>query len=146
MKLSALHPRYEAVKGTRARDELAPRLLALAQAAKRHNLNFTVDAEEADRLELSLDLIAVVAGDASLAGWDGFGLAIQAYQKRAYETVNWIIDLARRLDRRFMVRLVKGPIGTRRSSARRSVACPSFRCSPARPRPTFPISPARTPC
>lgn len=71
VKLSALHPRYEAVKGTRARDELAPRLLALAQAAKRHNLNFTVDAEEADRLELSLDLIAVVAGDASLArvGW-----------------------------------------------------------------------------
>uniref|UniRef100_UPI003BAC1BBA bifunctional proline dehydrogenase/L-glutamate gamma-semialdehyde dehydrogenase PutA n=1 Tax=Stappia sp. TaxID=1870903 RepID=UPI003BAC1BBA len=108
VKLSALHPRYEAVKGARARDELAPRLLELAQAAKRHNLNFTVDAEEADRLEISLDIIAVVAGDPSLAGWDGFGLAIQAYQKRAYETVNWIIDLARKLDRRFMVRLVKG--------------------------------------
>ncbi|GGE89946.1 bifunctional proline dehydrogenase/L-glutamate gamma-semialdehyde dehydrogenase [Stappia taiwanensis] len=108
VKLSALHPRYEAVKGARVRDELAPRLLQLAQAAKRHDLNFTVDAEEADRLEISLDLFAVVAADPSLAGWDGFGLAIQAYQKRALDVVNWIVDLATRLDRRFMVRLVKG--------------------------------------
>lgn len=108
VKLSALHPRYEAVKGLRARDELVPQLLKLAQAAKRHNLNFTVDAEEADRLEISLDVIAAVAADPSLAGWDGFGLAIQAYQKRALEVVNWMIGLAERLDRRFMVRLVKG--------------------------------------
>ncbi|MBC00029.1 MAG: bifunctional proline dehydrogenase/L-glutamate gamma-semialdehyde dehydrogenase [Rhodobacteraceae bacterium] len=108
VKLSALHPRYEAVKGARARDELAPRLLELAQAAKRHDLNLTVDAEEADRLEISLDVFAAVAADPSLAGWDGLGLAIQAYQKRALETVNWVIDLATRLDRRFMVRLVKG--------------------------------------
>ncbi len=108
VKLSALHPRYEAVKGTRVRDELVPQLLKLAQAAKRHNLNFTVDAEEADRLEISLDIFAAVAADPSLAGWDGFGLAIQAYQKRALEVVNWIISLAERLDRRFMVRLVKG--------------------------------------
>jgi RHH-type proline utilization regulon transcriptional repressor/proline dehydrogenase/delta 1-pyrroline-5-carboxylate dehydrogenase len=108
VKLSALHPRYEAVKGARARDELAPRLLVLAQKAKKYDLNFTVDAEEADRLEISLDVIAVVAADPSLAGWEGFGLAIQAYQKRALETVEWIIELARKLDRRFMVRLVKG--------------------------------------
>ncbi|QGZ36008.1 bifunctional proline dehydrogenase/L-glutamate gamma-semialdehyde dehydrogenase PutA [Stappia indica] len=108
VKLSALHPRYEAVKGTRVRDELVPQLLKLAQAAKRHNLNFTVDAEEADRLEISLDIFAAVAADPLLAGWDGFGLAIQAYQKRALEVVNWIISLAERLDRRFMVRLVKG--------------------------------------
>lgn len=108
VKLSALHPRYEAVKGSRVRDELVPQLLKLAQAAKRHNLNFTVDAEEADRLEISLDIFAAVAADPSLAGWDGFGLAIQAYQKRALEAVNWIISLAERLDRRFMVRLVKG--------------------------------------
>ena len=108
VKLSALHPRYEAVKGPRVRDELVPQLLKLAQAAKRHNLNFTVDAEEADRLEISLDIFAAVAADPSLAGWDGFGLAIQAYQKRALAAVNWIIGLAERLDRRFMVRLVKG--------------------------------------
>ncbi len=108
VKLSALHPRYEAVKGTRVRDELVPRLLELARAAKRHDLNLTVDAEEADRLEISLDVIAAVAADPSLAGWDGFGLAVQAYQKRALEVVTWVRDLAERLDRRFMVRLVKG--------------------------------------
>ncbi|WP_349359336.1 bifunctional proline dehydrogenase/L-glutamate gamma-semialdehyde dehydrogenase PutA [Stappia sp.] len=108
VKLSALHPRYEAVKGTRARDELAPKLLELAQAARRHDLNFTVDAEEADRLEVSLDIFATVAADPSLKGWDGLGLAIQAYQKRALATVEWIARLAERLDRRFMVRLVKG--------------------------------------
>ncbi len=108
VKLSALHPRYEAINGERVRDELVPRLLKLAQAAKAHDLNFTIDAEEADRLEISLDVIAAVAADPSLAGWDGFGLAIQAYQKRAVAVVDWIIDLAKALDRKFMVRLVKG--------------------------------------
>ncbi|NRG16168.1 bifunctional proline dehydrogenase/L-glutamate gamma-semialdehyde dehydrogenase PutA [Rhizobiales bacterium] len=108
VKLSALHPRYEAVNGERVRDELVPRLLKLAQAAKKHDLNFTVDAEEADRLEISLDVIAAVACDPSLAGWDGFGLAVQAYQKRGVAVVDWMISLARALDRKFMVRLVKG--------------------------------------
>ncbi|MBA5776266.1 bifunctional proline dehydrogenase/L-glutamate gamma-semialdehyde dehydrogenase PutA [Stappia sp. F7233] len=108
VKLSALHPRYEAVNGERVREELVPRLLQLAQAAKKYDLNFTVDAEEADRLEISLDVIAAVAADPSLAGWDGFGLAIQAYQKRAVAVVDWIVDLATALDRKFMVRLVKG--------------------------------------
>jgi len=108
VKLSALHPRYEAVQGERVMKELVPRLLDLARAAKRYDLNFTVDAEEADRLEISLKVIAAVATDPSLAGWDGFGLAIQAYQKRAAAVVEWIDDLAKGLGRRFMVRLVKG--------------------------------------
>ncbi len=108
VKLSALHPHYEAVHGSRVRDELVPKLLELAKMAKAHNLNFTVDAEEADRLEISLDVFAAAASDEALAGWDGFGLAIQAYQKRASEVVDWVIDLARALDRKFMVRLVKG--------------------------------------
>jgi RHH-type proline utilization regulon transcriptional repressor/proline dehydrogenase/delta 1-pyrroline-5-carboxylate dehydrogenase len=108
VKLSALHPRYEAVNADRVRRELVPRLLELSRAAKAHDLNLTVDAEEADRLALSLDVVARVAGDPSLAGWDGFGLAVQAYQKRAGAVIDWVVDLASGLDRRFMVRLVKG--------------------------------------
>ena len=88
--------------------ELVPRLIDLARQAKAHDLNFTVDAEEADRLELSLDVIAAALGDPSLAGWDGFGLAIQAYQKRAADVIDYVDGLARSLDRRMMVRLVKG--------------------------------------
>jgi RHH-type proline utilization regulon transcriptional repressor/proline dehydrogenase/delta 1-pyrroline-5-carboxylate dehydrogenase len=108
VKLSALHPRYEALSRARVLAELAPRVLELARAAKQHKLNFTVDAEEADRLELSLEVIAAVLADPSLAGWDGFGLAVQAYQKRAGAVIDWVIDLARALNRRLMVRLVKG--------------------------------------
>jgi RHH-type proline utilization regulon transcriptional repressor/proline dehydrogenase/delta 1-pyrroline-5-carboxylate dehydrogenase len=108
VKLSALHPHYEAISRERVLKQLAPRVLELAQHAKAHDLNFTVDAEEADRLELSLDVIAAVLPDTSLAGWDGFGLAVQAYQKRAGAVIDWIYDAARALDRRLMVRLVKG--------------------------------------
>ncbi|WP_376802342.1 bifunctional proline dehydrogenase/L-glutamate gamma-semialdehyde dehydrogenase PutA [Candidatus Raskinella chloraquaticus] len=108
VKLSALHPRYEAVSRQRVMAELVPQVVSLAQAAKSFDLNFTIDAEEADRLELSLDVIEAAASDSSLAGWDGFGLAIQAYQKRALEVIGWIDGLAQRLERRFMVRLVKG--------------------------------------
>ncbi|HET9716918.1 MAG TPA: bifunctional proline dehydrogenase/L-glutamate gamma-semialdehyde dehydrogenase PutA [Pseudolabrys sp.] len=108
VKLSALHPRYEPLQRDRVLSELAPRLLELAQLAKNHDLNLTVDAEEADRLELSLDVIAAVIRDSSLAGWDGFGLAVQAYQKRAPRVIEWIADVAERLDRCLMVRLVKG--------------------------------------
>ena len=88
--------------------ELVPRLIDLARRAKAYDLNFTVDAEEADRLELSLDVIAAALGDASLAGWDGFGLAIQAYQKRAEAVIDYVDELAQALNRRMMVRLVKG--------------------------------------
>jgi RHH-type proline utilization regulon transcriptional repressor/proline dehydrogenase/delta 1-pyrroline-5-carboxylate dehydrogenase len=108
VKLSALHPRYEAVSRERVLEELAPRVLELARKAKAHDLNFTVDAEEADRLELSLEVIGAVLGDPSLAGWDGFGLAVQAYQKRAGAVIDWLRDAAQALDRRLMVRLVKG--------------------------------------
>jgi RHH-type proline utilization regulon transcriptional repressor/proline dehydrogenase/delta 1-pyrroline-5-carboxylate dehydrogenase len=108
VKLSALHPRYEAVSRERVMTELVPRLIDLARRARAYNLNFTVDAEEADRLELSLDVIAAAFSDTSLAGWDGFGLAIQAYQKRAAAVIDYVDGLARALNRRMMVRLVKG--------------------------------------
>ncbi len=108
VKLSALHPRFEAVSHGRVMTELVPRLIDLARRAKAHDLNFTVDAEEADRLELSLEVIAAAFGDASLTGWDGFGLAIQAYQKRAEAVIDYTDALARALNRRMMVRLVKG--------------------------------------
>jgi RHH-type proline utilization regulon transcriptional repressor/proline dehydrogenase/delta 1-pyrroline-5-carboxylate dehydrogenase len=108
VKLSALHPRYEPLARERVLKELAPRLLDLARRAKSHALNLTVDAEEADRLELSLDVFAAVLRDPSLAGWDGFGLAVQAYQKRAGAVIDWIAAAAEALDRRLMVRLVKG--------------------------------------
>jgi len=108
VKLSALHPRFEALSRERVMDELVPRLIDLARQAKAHDLNFTVDAEEADRLELSLEVIAATLADPSLQGWDGFGLAIQAYQKRALAVIDYIDDLATALQRRLMVRLVKG--------------------------------------
>ncbi|PZR93164.1 MAG: bifunctional proline dehydrogenase/L-glutamate gamma-semialdehyde dehydrogenase [Stutzerimonas stutzeri] len=108
VKLSALHPRYEATNRERVLAELAPKVIELARQAKAYDLNFTVDAEEADRLELSLDVIAAVMAEPSLAGWDGFGLAIQAYQKRASAVIDHIAALAEAYDRRLMVRLVKG--------------------------------------
>jgi RHH-type proline utilization regulon transcriptional repressor/proline dehydrogenase/delta 1-pyrroline-5-carboxylate dehydrogenase len=108
VKLSALHPRFEAVSHARVMKELVPRLIELARQARAHDLNFTVDAEEADRLELSLDVITAAFADTSLKGWDGFGLAIQAYQKRAREVIAHVDALACAHDRRMMVRLVKG--------------------------------------
>ena len=108
VKLSALHPRYEHAKRARVLAELVPRVLELAQLARSYAIGFTVDAEEADRLELSLDVIAAAYSHASLAGWEGFGLAIQAYSKRAPEVIDFIADLARRTGRRIPVRLVKG--------------------------------------
>ncbi|MCX8282636.1 bifunctional proline dehydrogenase/L-glutamate gamma-semialdehyde dehydrogenase PutA [Phyllobacterium sp. 0TCS1.6C] len=108
VKLSALHPRYLATHHAQVMAELVPDLLALAQKAKSYDLNFTVDAEEADRLELSLDVIDRVFADPSLDGWDGFGLAIQAYQKRALQVIEHVDRLCGRLGRRMMVRLVKG--------------------------------------
>jgi RHH-type proline utilization regulon transcriptional repressor/proline dehydrogenase/delta 1-pyrroline-5-carboxylate dehydrogenase len=108
VKLSALHPRFEAVSQQRVTTELVPRLIDLARRAMAFDLNFTVDAEEADRLELSLEVIAAAFSDASFKGWDGFGLAIQAYQKRAEAVIGYSDELARALNRRMMLRLVKG--------------------------------------
>ena len=108
VKLSALHPRYEAISRERVLAELTPRLLDLARLARAHDLQFTVDAEEADRLELSLEVIAATLDDPSLGGWDDFGLAVQAYQKRALAVIDWIEQVAAAKNRRLTVRLVKG--------------------------------------
>src|SRR5260370_32866581 len=88
--------------------ELLPSLLGLAQQAKAAGIGFTIDAEEADRLELSLDLVEALALAPELDGWDGLGLAVQAYQQRALPLIDWLVDLAGRARRRLMVRLVKG--------------------------------------
>jgi RHH-type proline utilization regulon transcriptional repressor/proline dehydrogenase/delta 1-pyrroline-5-carboxylate dehydrogenase len=108
VKLSALHPRYEHAKRARVFAELTPRVLELARLAKSYGIGFTIDAEEADRLEMSLDVIAGAYSDKSLEGWEGYGLAIQAYQKRAPEVIDFIAVLARKHGRRIPVRLVKG--------------------------------------
>lgn len=108
VKLSALHPRYEFAKHDRIMRELTPRLLNLAKAAKMQNIGLTVDAEEADRLELSLDIIEAVFSDTDLTDWEGFGLAVQAYQKRAPFVIDWLADLSRRHKKRLTVRLIKG--------------------------------------
>ena len=87
--------------------ELAPRLQSLAVMAKAQGISFTVDAEEADRLDISLDVIEAVFRDPALTGWEGFGLTVQAYQKRALPLIDWPADLARSQGRRLFVRLVK---------------------------------------
>ncbi|UYO01214.1 MAG: bifunctional proline dehydrogenase/L-glutamate gamma-semialdehyde dehydrogenase PutA [Devosia sp.] len=108
VKLSALHPRYEESQRDRVLAELVPLLLELARAAARANMGFNIDAEEADRLELSLDVIEAVLASPDLAGWDGFGVVVQAYGKRIMPLIDWLESLSARLDRTIMVRLVKG--------------------------------------
>ncbi|UWQ09777.1 bifunctional proline dehydrogenase/L-glutamate gamma-semialdehyde dehydrogenase PutA [Aliiroseovarius crassostreae] len=108
IKLSALHPRYEVGQRDRVMSELVPVTLKLAQQAKAAGMGFNIDAEEADRLELSMDVIETVLRDPSLAGWDGFGVVVQAYGKRAAQVIDWLYTLAEDLDRKIMVRLVKG--------------------------------------
>src|SRR5207248_1435895 len=108
VKLSALHPRYELAQHDRIVRELLPSLLGLARHARDAGIGFTIDAEEADRLEPMFDLVEALALAPELAGWDGLGLAVQAYQKRALSLVDWLADLSRRANRRLMVRLVKG--------------------------------------
>src|SRR6185312_15187825 len=103
VKLSALHPRHEEISRERVLRELVPEVIQLARKAKSFDLNFTVDAEEADRLDLSMAVIARVIADPSLAGWDGFGLAIQAYQKRAEAVIGFIAELAETHARCLMV-------------------------------------------
>lgn len=108
IKLSALYPRYEFAQHKKALAAVVPKLRALAIQAKEFNICLTVDAEEADRLDLSLDIIEAVFIDPALSGWEGFGLALQSYQKRAWATIDWLADLAKRQNRRLMVRLIKG--------------------------------------
>ncbi len=108
IKLSALHPRYTESQHERVLAELTPKLLTLAQLAKRFDIGLTIDAEESERLDLSLDVIEAVFNDDSLSDWNGFGLAVQSYQKRAFYLLDWLAALARSKNRRMMVRLIKG--------------------------------------
>ncbi len=108
VKLSALHPRFEATQCARVIAELPPRVRSLALLAKSAGMGFNIDAEEAGRLSLSLDVIATVLADDALAGWDGFGVAVQAYGPRAGPVIDWLYGFAERFDRRITVRLVKG--------------------------------------
>nr|MDQ2735097.1 trifunctional transcriptional regulator/proline dehydrogenase/L-glutamate gamma-semialdehyde dehydrogenase [Pseudomonadota bacterium] len=108
IKLSALHPRYGRSQVERVMRELYPRLLQLAELARRYDIGLNIDAEEADRLELSLDLLERLCFAPSLTGWNGIGFVIQAYQKRCPTVIDWLVDLAVRSNRRLMIRLVKG--------------------------------------
>ncbi len=108
VKLSALHPRYEVAKRELARRQLTEKLLELSQLAMKHGIALSVDAEEADRLELSLDIIGDVFAHPSLEGWNGLGIVVQAYAKRTPFVIDWLIETARAADRRWYVRLVKG--------------------------------------
>jgi RHH-type proline utilization regulon transcriptional repressor/proline dehydrogenase/delta 1-pyrroline-5-carboxylate dehydrogenase len=108
VKLSALHPRYEHANRTRVRDEMLPKLMRLAEMARDGGIGLTFDAEETERLELSLELFADVFGDPRFAGYEGLGLAVQAYQKRAMPVIEWLIALSTKHQRRIMTRLVKG--------------------------------------
>ena len=108
VKLSALHPRYEFAQRDRVMTELVARTRALAALARSANMGFNIDAEEMDRLDLSLDVIEAVLGDPGLRGWDGFGVVVQAYGPRGAHVIDWLHALATGLDRRIMVRLVKG--------------------------------------
>ncbi|MFP7570043.1 bifunctional proline dehydrogenase/L-glutamate gamma-semialdehyde dehydrogenase PutA [Marivita sp. S2033] len=108
VKLSALHPRYEQAQHDTVMNEVVPRLRTLAQLARSAGIGLNIDAEEADRLSISLDVIEAVLSEPSLKGWHGFGVVVQAYGQRAAPVIDWLHDLAERLDRRIMVRLVKG--------------------------------------
>ncbi|HZX33685.1 MAG TPA: bifunctional proline dehydrogenase/L-glutamate gamma-semialdehyde dehydrogenase PutA [Rhodocyclaceae bacterium] len=108
VKLSALHPRYVRAQRERVMAELLPRQKSLMALARDYNIGLNIDAEEADRLDLSLDLLEALAAAPELAGWEGMGFVAQAYQKRCPYVIDWLADLARRTGRRLMVRLVKG--------------------------------------
>ncbi len=108
VKLSALHARYSRAQHARVMQQLLPRIKALALLAKKYDIGINIDAEEAERLELSLDLMEALAFDPELAGFDGIGYVVQAYQKRCPFVIDYLIDLAQRSGRKFMVRLVKG--------------------------------------
>ncbi|MDM3872465.1 bifunctional proline dehydrogenase/L-glutamate gamma-semialdehyde dehydrogenase PutA [Porticoccus sp. W117] len=108
VKFSALHPRYQYVQEARVMNEMVPRIRELALEAKKYGLGFSVDAEEADRLDISLDIFESLARDPELLGWDGLGFVLQAYGKRAPFVAEWLAELARDAGRKLMVRLVKG--------------------------------------
>ncbi|TNE61630.1 MAG: bifunctional proline dehydrogenase/L-glutamate gamma-semialdehyde dehydrogenase PutA [Alphaproteobacteria bacterium] len=108
IKLSAIHPRYDEANDARVMAEMLPWVKQLAVRAKSYDIQMTIDAEEADRLEISLRIFEQLAKDPDLAGWEGLGLAVQAYQKRAPYVIDWLVHLGRENGRKFAVRLVKG--------------------------------------
>lgn len=108
VKLSAIHPRFEFLKRNRVMAEIPPKLKELCLQAKKYDIGLTVDAEESERLDISLDIIEAVFSDDDLGDWTGFGLAVQAYQKRALYVIDWLKDLTEQVGRKMMVRLVKG--------------------------------------
>jgi len=108
VKFSALHPRYEFAQSAAVMTDMYPKIFQLALAAKSRGLGFTIDAEEAARLDISLDIFEALARAPELAGWDGLGIVVQAYQKRAPYVLDWVIALGRNMNRKFMIRLVKG--------------------------------------
>ena len=108
IKLSALHPRYSRAQHQRVLHELLPRVLQLTELARHYDIGLNIDAEEADRLDISLDLLEALCQAPSLQGWNGIGFVIQAYQKRCPLVIDFVVDLARRTGHRLMVRLVKG--------------------------------------
>lgn len=108
VKLSALHPRYEVSQADRVHAEMYPKLLKLVELAQSYNIGLNIDAEETERLELSLELVSRLAHETSLQGFEGIGIVVQAYQKRASFVLDYLIDLAERTGHRFMIRLVKG--------------------------------------
>ena len=108
VKLSAIHPRYDFIKQQKVVPEISERLKQLCLQAKKHNIGLTVDAEESERLEISLDIIKTVFSDPDLADWNGFGIAVQAYQKRAIFVIEWLRELTVSVNKKMMVRLVKG--------------------------------------
>src|SRR5262249_10463257 len=108
IKLSALEPRYNLLQSARVRERLVPRMLALARNAAEAGIGLTIDAEEADRLDLSLDVLEAGGGGPKTRAWSGLGLAVQAYGRRSVPVIEWVAELARATGRKMTVRLVKG--------------------------------------
>jgi len=134
VKLSALEPRYTLLQSARVRERLAPRVAALCRSAAAAGIGLTIDAEEADRLDLSLDVIEVLARDPATRAWPGLGLAVQAYGRRASVVIDWVAELARETGRRMSVRLVKGAYWDteiKRAQERGLAAIPVFTSKPA---------------
>ena len=138
IKLSALHPRYEDAQHERVMAELVPRVWTLCRAAAAANLNLTIDAEEVDRLELSLDVFEALAALVAehCPQWQGLGLAMQAYQTRAVELIAHIAALARQYKIKFMCRLVKGAYWDAEIKRAQEQGLPPTRCSPTNTTPT----------
>ncbi len=146
IKLSALHPRYARAKAERVMGELLPRVAHLCRLARGCGIGLNIDAEEADRLELSLDILEALSLDPDVADWDGLGFVIQAYGRRCPFVIDWLIDLARRSGRRLMVRLVKGAYWDSEIKRAQVDGMADFPSSRARSTPTSRTSPAPASC